>query len=427
MRDTLITLAGALISFFVLVSIMTPQQEQQQLSQPTTEDAGKHGLKALHNWLKHNNVSTHSLRKPVTRIAQDQLPRTGNLMVVSLPYAREALDTEWAALNQWIERGNTVLVLASLYHKPAWSGDGFASTVISKITNKEFSLYKESLESAPSELDLDDIQRSIESFKPAEIELHASIDHPLFTNSMRVRSWHTPGLYQFRDELDEIQNAYYYIDSESSRLAMQLMQGDSDEHVAMWLLPVGKGWVYLSAFPDLVSNSVLKENDNAQWFANLASLTVSGDGRVIFDDYHFGLSDLYDPDAFFSDQRLHNTFLFIGAFWLIYAFGRSPRLAPVRNQIIRPATRDFIEATAGFFTRRIKPRIIARELAVRTVDDLSHQTQLHGEALWSWLQDHPGVMPQDINVLQRASGYIKGRAKLFKLTRSINRIHKVLR
>lgn len=427
MRDTLITLAGALLSFFLLVSIMMPQQEQVRLSRPTTEDTGKNGLKALHSWLRQNNVSTHSLRKPITRIEQDELPQTGNLMIVSLPYAREALDTEWTALNEWIERGNTVLVLASIYHAPAWGSDGFSSTEIKMITNDEFSLYEESVESVESEFDLEDVQESIKSFKPAEIELRAAIDHPLFTNSASLSSWHTPALYPPEDNMDEVQHSYWYIDSESSRLAMQLMHGESNDHTAMWLLPVGNGWVYLSAFPDLVSNSVLKEDNNAQWFANLVSLALGGDGVVIFDDYHFGLSDLYDPEAFFSDDRLHKTFLFVGIFWLIYAFGRSPRLAPVRQQIIRPATRDFIEATAGFFTRRIKPRTIARELAVRTVDEISHQTQLHGEALWNWLQDHPDVTRQDVNVLQRASGYIRGRVKLFKLTRSIHRIHKVLK
>lgn len=427
MRDTLITVIGAFLSFFLIVSVMVPQQEQARISVPTTEDNGKHGLMALHNWLRQNDVATHSLRKPVTRIEQDELPYAGNLMIVSLPYAREALNTEWAALNEWIERGNTVLVLASLYHTPAWGG-GISAAALKKITGDEFSLYREPVEKADSELDLDDVQRSIESYKPAEIELHAAmIDHPLFSSSPVMSSWQTPALYQYRDEMGEEQGNYWYIDSDSSRLAMRLIYGESKQHTAMWLLPVGNGWVYLSAFPDLVSNSVLKEENNAHWFANLVSLTISGNGVVIFDDYHFGLSDLYDPEAFFSDDRLHRTFLFIGAFWLIYAFGRSPRLAPVRKQVTRPAARDFIEATAGFFTRRVKPRTIAEELAVRTVDEIGHQTQLHGKELWRWLLDHPDVTQQDVTLLQRASGYLSGRVKLFKLTRSINRIHKVLR
>jgi hypothetical protein len=194
----------------------------------------------------------------------------------------------------------------------------------------------------------------------------------------------------------------------------------------MWLLPVGEGWVYLSAFPDLLSNGVLKQQDNARWFANLLAHTVADGAYVVFDDYHFGLSDLYDPQAFFTDRRLHNSLLFIGAFWLVYALGRSPRLAPVTKRTVKPASRDFIEATAGFFTRRIKPRTIAHELATRLLEDISVHTQLKGDSLWNWLHDHPDVSERDIRSLQRASGRSAGTTQLIQLTRSINRIQKVL-
>ena len=170
----------------------------------------------------------------------------------------------------------------------------------------------------------------------------------------------------------------------------------------------------------------MKQQDNARWFTNLLSHTVSKGGYVIFDDYHFGLSELYEPEAFFADDRLHNSMLFIGAFWWIYALGRSPRLAPVKNRPVKPATRDFIEAMAGFFTRRIKPATIAYELATRLLEDISAHTQLSGDSLWNWLHDHPDVSQRDIQRLHKASVCSPGKTRLIQLTRSINRIQKVL-
>lgn len=432
MRDTLITLAGALLSFFLLVSLMSPQTEQQYVSRPTTEDAGKHGLKALHSWLLENNINTHSLRKPVTRINQEALPATGNLMIVSLPLAREALDSEWLALNEWVSNGNAVIVLASLYHMPQWSNtyewvrEDEIQDAIAKLTAEEFTLQRDAFEEEESEFSLTDVQESIQAFKPSPYQLYPAVEHSLFSEVYELESLHTPGMYQYKDELDDVQASYWSIDSESARLALRIIYGDTQEQTAMWLLPLGKGWLYLSAFPDLVSNSVLKQQDNARWLANLLSHTVADGGYVVFNDYHFGLSDLYDPEAFFADGRLHNTLLFIGAFWLVYALGRSPRLAPVRKQTIKPATRDFINAMAGFFTRRIKSRTIAHELATRLLDDVSTHTQLKGNSLWNWLHDHPDVSEHDIHRLQRASGQAPGRTKLIQLTRSINRIQKVL-
>ena len=432
MRDTLITLAGALLSFFLLVSLMSPQAEQQYVSRPTSEDSGKHGLKALHTWLAQNNINTHSLRKPVTRIEQEALPATGNLMIVSLPLARESLDSEWLALNNWISKGNAIIVLASLYHIPQWSNtyewsrEDDIKDAVSKLTAEEFTLKRDAIEEEESEFNLTDVGETIQAFKPSPYRLYPAVEHSLFSQVYELESLHTPGMYQYKDELDEIQASYWSIDSETARLALRIVYGDSQEHIAMWLLPLGKGWLYLSAFPDLVSNGVLKQQDNAHWFANLLSHTVADGGYVVFNDYHFGLSDLYDPEAFFADDRLHNSLLFIGAFWLVYALGRSPRLAPVRKRVIKPATRDFIEAMAGFFTRRIKSRTIAHELATSLLEDISTQTQLKGNSLWSWLHDHPDVSEHDIHRLQRASERAPGRTKLIQLTRTINRIQKVL-
>ncbi len=432
MRDSLITLAGAFLSLFLLVSVLSPPPQQQQYSRPTTEDEGKHGLKAVYRWLTENNVNVLSLRKPFSRIDQENLPVSGNLMVLSLPLVREALDSEWQALNEWISNGNSVLVLAGIYHLPQWSEgkewfrESEIITATEAITAEQYTLQRDYVEDSETEFDLTDLQQSIEAFKPSAVQLHPAAEHALFRDVTALQSWRTPGLTPQDDQNDADDHAHWSIGSESSRLGLRLLYADTRQQTAMWLLPVGSGWVYLSAFPDLISNRVLDQQDNAHWLANLLALSVADDGFVIFDDYHFGLSDLYDPDAFFSDKRLHNTLWFIGAFWLIYALGRSPRLAPLKQQQRGLTTADFIEATAGFASRRLKKRALARYLATRLLEELGQRTRLEGGALWRWLRDHPAVSEHDIRRLQRATGDVSGSVKLVQLTRSIDRIHKVI-
>ena len=432
MRDSLITLAGALLSLFLLVSLLSPAPVQRQFSRPTTEDDGKHGLKAVYRWLAANNVNIFSLRKPFSRIDQESLPVSGNLMILSLPLVREALDSEWQALNEWISRGNSVLVLAGIYHLPQWSegNEWFREaeiiTAVEAITAEQYTLSRDEIEKSETEFNLTELQKSIQAFKPSTVSLRPAAEHALFREITELQSWHTPGLYQDEDQTGAVASKYWSIDSESSRLALRLLFAETRQQTAMWLLPVGQGWIFLSAFPDLVSNRVLANSANARWFANLLALTVADEGYVIFDDYHFGLSDLYDPEAFFSDERLHNTLWFIGAFWLIYALGRSARLAPLKRQRHNLVATDFIEATAGFVSRRVKAGALAHYLAARLLEELSQRTQLEGEALWHWLHDHPAVSARDIRRLQRATGYASGSTKLIQLTRTIDRIHKVI-
>ena len=301
MRDALITLAGALLSLIVLVSLMSPAQDRLLLSRPTTEDRGNHGLAAAYRWLAGNNISTHSLRRPFSRIEQAALPGSGNLLIVSLPALRQVLESEWVALNSWIGSGNSVLVLSAMYHLPQWNHSVELTRrqaimdSIAKLTADEFSLQNDDIDLPETIFVLSDLRDSVRAFKPAPYTLYPTTRHPLFEGVGELQSWHTPGLYRYHGQSAETKSVYWTLDSDSSRLSLTLMHGESPQQTGMWLLPVGEGWIYFSAFSDLLSNSVLKQHDNARWFSNLLAHALAEGGYVIFDDYHFGLSDLYDP------------------------------------------------------------------------------------------------------------------------------------
>lgn len=445
-QNFLFTFAGILLSIVVLLNVLLPQQQHISISRPTSEDTGKHGLFAIYQWLTSSGVRTLSLRKPVHRIQEYGLPYAGNVMLINLPYANQALESEWAAINQWIEQGNTAVVLvAGLYAKPEWAASGDVFAPIKKLTAEEFKLSSNNF-TVEREVDVDkgsnfelsDLQDQVELFKSKRLKLSPTIKHNLFEKIEALDAYYLPMLMQSHAvDDDDAEKIYYSIESDSARLGMGLLtigdraaSDDTDKalsdmtmHYAMWLLPVGDGWIYLSAFPDLLNNNVLKQSDNAPWFTQLLQLHLSASGHVIFNDYPFGLSELYDADAFFSDERLHYTFVFIALFWLVYALLFSPRLAPARTVKNLPGNKDFVEATAGFLSRRVKNQTVVKALSTALIEELQAKTQLEGNLLWNWLQDHPDILNDDVNVLKRACGHEKGNVKPMQLTQIINRIY----
>ena len=395
-------------------------------------------------------MRTFSLRKPVHRLQQNDLPYSGNVMLISLPYAKPALESEWSAINRWIEQGNTAVVfVAGLYARPQWTASGDVFAPIKKLTADEFSLSSneftleegdgtERSEDQDGGFELADLQSQLDMFKPKRLKLSPAIRHPLFENIEALDAFYLPLLMQSQEVDDgQAEKVYYSIESESARLGMRLLTiedsaspDEADEvlsdmagHYVMWLLPVGDGWIYLSVFPDLLANNVLKQTRNAQWFTQLLQLHLSPSGFVVFNDYPFGLSELYDADAFFADKRLHYTFAFIALFWLIYALLFSPRLAPAHTVKNLTGNKDFVEAVAGFLSRRVKNRAVAKALSMALIEELQAKTQLKGKQLWDWLQDHPDIFNDDVDLLKRACGYEKGKVKLMQLTQTINRIY----
>ncbi len=85
-QNILITLAGVLLSVVLLLNVLVPQQQNLPVSRPTSEDKGKHGQFAIYEWLARSGVRTYSLRKPVHRLQENDLPYSGNVMLISLPY-----------------------------------------------------------------------------------------------------------------------------------------------------------------------------------------------------------------------------------------------------------------------------------------------------------------------------------------------------
>ena len=123
MKDRLVTFAVALLALIVTFAIFAPQgKNNEDVSLPSSEDSGDNGLKGLKIWLDRAAIPVFSLRKRYSELHNRELfSNSGNLLIVSLPHYREALQSEWKPLQEWVERGNGLLILGHIYSVPEWS------------------------------------------------------------------------------------------------------------------------------------------------------------------------------------------------------------------------------------------------------------------------------------------------------------------
>ena len=124
MRERLITLACALGSLLVFAALFVRGEEagSRRVALPTTVERHGNGLLGAMSWLSAEGIRTVSLRERFDTLAKRRdLPRAGNLLIMTMPVATPFRVAEVRALDQWIRAGNTLLVLAALSDRPDWA------------------------------------------------------------------------------------------------------------------------------------------------------------------------------------------------------------------------------------------------------------------------------------------------------------------
>lgn len=435
MKDRLITLLFALAAFLLSIFLlMPPPTSEEPVSMPTTEDRGAHGLQGLYRWLQVNQTAVFSLKDRYSYLTMEDLSESGNLLILSMPQQQKALSSEWNALQDWVDSGNTVLVLAAGYFAPEWSQQGDCFCEIKKLlrgfnweidSSREDS-DKEDKPENEAEADMgtfsfkqniENLKQGLETIIPKQTKLQPQSGHTLLHGVSTIQSKITPSL----------QEREWSIENKKNNLALKLLSLAKPQNLpVMWQIEAGSGQIFLSLVPDIFSNENLNKANNARFFNNILAQSLGENGQIIFDDYHFGLSNLYDPKKFFGDSRLHKTLGFIGLLWLFYVLGYSNRLAPVHIGVEKPSAKDFVNAMAGFFSRRLDKKTLAQELTRRLIHDVRQHKHLHDDpSAWQWLQQHPGLQTAQLVILQRAEQ--KQRTQLQHLTHTISEIrNKVL-
>lgn len=403
MKDRLLTIAGGLAAFALVVVLLVPvpRDESGHVSRPLSTDRGRAGLAGLRRWLEQAGVQIGILGRRYTALLSDFEPSPrGNLLIVSLPQHTPASFDERAALRRWLARGNSALVLVAAGDAPPWMLRSDGSSTADFIQDLGFDLaMRPSSAVEPEAVDERDEARDVgtrsarsdlEAWLSSEpVELLPRFRHPLTRDVTTVSA----------RALRALDRGWYL--SGEGRALLPLL-GETRNDAAFWEARIGSGRLWVSRYSDLFANAGLGRADNARFMANLVESSVGANGRVIFDDMHQGASDLYDAKAFFSDSRFVKTMSFMVGFWLLYLVGRSRRLAPAREVASRYYSADLARAMAGFFARRLGVSAAGRQLFIYFFDDIRGRYGLptNGRPVWSMLSGMPRISADDVGVLR---------------------------
>ena len=127
MRERLITLACALGALLLFAALFVRGEglDLRRVALPTTIERHGNGLLGAMSWLEAEGIRTLSLRERFDTLAKRRdLPRAGNLLIMTVPVATPFRPQEARALDHWIRAGNTLLVLAAMSDSPDWGRGG---------------------------------------------------------------------------------------------------------------------------------------------------------------------------------------------------------------------------------------------------------------------------------------------------------------
>ncbi len=396
MKERLVTLLGGLLALFIVYVLFGPKAEVP-VSRPTSVDAGEFGFSALAEWLRGGGIPVHSLRMPYDELLlRSDIPERGNLVIVSLPSGELPLESESFA--EFIARGNSVLVLHALSDWPGWAsryGDMASEWLLSDLGYE--------VEGRADSEGWEPLQGEIGEAEPAvsltdqlldplvKLSLTPALEHPLLAGVKQVAAtW-------YRTE-----GHYWRLTGSDHERAVLVLLREGEEEPAFWLARVGEGSLLLARHADLFSNGHILDADNAQLMANIVAWSLAEGGAVIFDDYHHGLSELYDPTAFYADSRLHRTLGFLGFLWLVWLIGSGNRLRSASRPVVGMGLVDEVRALGGLLARRVRREAVAQRLFSHFFNAVrgNRGANRNGQPAWELLADDPRIEPVAIERLK---------------------------
>ena len=352
---TLVCACGALALFLAMfLHNDDGNSARGDVPRPTSEEHRPNGYNGAMAWLDGEHVRTVSVRDRFNRLAvRPGLPATGNLLIVTLPAATSFKTEELRPLENWIQAGNTLLVLAALSDDPDWafvlgrpvSGD------LSLLTGLEFQLAK-----APGRHGavVDEVGARIAATARAFAQPRRGT---LLPNGPQAYFEGVGSAVALSDYPAQAWTVKIPYDGFVLSLAHQRETGDG----VLWTRSMGNGRIIVSGLGSLFTNRALGLADNGRLLANIVRATVGPRGAVLFDDMHQGLGAAYDPARFYSDPRLYETVGILAALWLCWVLG-STRLQLPETRAPAPREAELVQVTGGFLARVLTPDAGARGL-----------------------------------------------------------------
>jgi hypothetical protein len=208
-----------------------------------------------------------------------------------------------------------------------------------------------------------------------------------------------------------------------------LMADDTSGSGALWLTWQGEGTILVSAYGSVFTNKMIAQADNATLLANAFGHLLGPGGHVVFDDLHQGAASLYDEEAFFGDPRLHASFWWIIALWLLWVLGGT-RLPPPTARPEPVRERAFLAAAGNLFARTVNRRRAAERMLANFFNDQRRAIgePVNGQPLWAWLRGFAAVPRPEIERLERMHAALAAgkRVDLVELHNLLHQLRKQL-
>jgi len=414
MRERLATLILALAALLVFLTLFVhaagPAATEE--SAPTSLDRRGDGLLGALTWLKEEGVPARAVRQRLVGLAHlSDLPPRGNLLIVTLPAQVPFRADEARALDDWLREGNTLLVLAALEDRPAWARErGVLDADLHLVTGLEAAADPVVARPAGARGGRVTVKTVVDEVTPLKPRRDT-----LVPNRAQRYLEGVKGLAGFSDFVPR--HGRLRLPGGDFPLCLAHLASSGD--CGLWLLADGAGSIVLSGFGSLLSNRALGEADNARLLANLARASLGKGGAVLFDDEHQGLSDSYDPNKFFGDRRLYETFGILVAVWLVWVVGGT-RLSPPARPAPAQGEADLVRTTGAFLARVLRPAAAARRMFEHFFQRLRRtlrEPTLDPSPYWEWLENNPRLARADVAQLRDwyADAYSDRRVPLTRL------------
>jgi hypothetical protein len=412
-----LALALAALGLFWLLLFPKPAPRSDEAAHPLSTERAPAGYLGLVRWLAASHVPTLAWRSRYERLAVPgpALPdERGNLMVVSLPFAMPMRLGEAAALDAWLRKGNTLLVMAALDDTPRWAiaAPGRFDAQLLAVAHLQFEVIHLP---AGKRGDAARLREAIEdTLAGAHVDVRpvrtAGSSHPMFAGVSRIAT-HT-----------ELPASRWRGSAPDPGPVLEVARRADSGDAAIWMRSFGAGTIVVSGYASPLSNQRLGEGDNARWFANLVATQLGPRGRVVFDDAHQGGVDDYDPQRFYGDPRLRRTLGWLVLLWALWVFG-SRALAPARPPAPRIDDTALLAVTADFYAGVLKPAVAGERLCAHFFDAIRRRLGQpeNGQPVWAWLEGHGRVSAAEIDELRRLHGRAQAGRRL-----DLQRLHALL-
>jgi hypothetical protein len=428
MRERLVSLLlalAALAAFYGLwlrpSSAFDPDAD---VARPTTAERRGNGYAGLFDWLQRSHVHARSFRERYTALAELDITPRGNLLVLTLPAVDTFRHEEFSALDRWVRKGNTLMIVAALIDQPGWGARRSSGAVaeIESLTGLEF----EDAESRAQRLDDTPLSQRVR--ENDEREAREEAGEATEEEARRAEPREEPGALDVPEDILLTATGPHALLREVSQLQLESDYGGPgggdwslripyDGFVltlartatgegALFEQRLGAGHVIVSAGGSLFTNRALGSADNARLFANVVRERVADNGTVLFDDLRQGLSASYNPARFYRDPRLYKTLIVLLGLWLAWVVGATRLRAPVLVEH-DPSEADLVRHAGGLIARTVASHQAARRLfdgffsgVARAVRGATGSLQPERGELWQWLERHAAVRPQELDQLK---------------------------